>query len=74
MELCAKKMQSSNDSQVWLTELGVGRRGNSVDSGNKRGLLIISVQPLATGKLKLSTKNLECQTLSSSLVGGQAIG
>ena len=37
---CVQKIQLSNDSQVLLIQLGVGRRSDTVDSGNKRNLSI----------------------------------
>ena len=37
---CVQKIQLSNDSQVLLIQLGVGGKSNTVDSGNKRNLLI----------------------------------
>lgn len=37
------KMQLSNDSQMWLTKLEIGRRGDAVDFSNNRGLLIITI-------------------------------
>lgn len=55
------KMQLSNDSQMWITKFGIERRCDTVDFSNKRGLLIISIQTVSTGNLKVSTKKLGCQ-------------
>lgn len=59
---------------MWLTKLEIGRRGDSVDFSNKRGLLIIFIQTVSTGNLKVSTKKLGCQTHIQLFTQRQVMG
>lgn len=59
---------------MWLTKLGIGRRGDTVDFSNKRGLLIISIQTVSTGNLKVFTKKLGCQAHIQFFTQRQAMG
>lgn len=55
-----------------ITDLGVRRKGDEVHFSNKKGLLIISIQAVSTGNLKLSSKEIKCQP-TPSLVRGQVM-